>query len=157
FRQCYANISWSEAEQAVGPDHLRSTPQFALGPRVGVDHGQYFLACGKLGSDEPLGGSVPGDRVYRSLEAGRDVAGLTTACGDDMDIASGECLIAHDAGDVRDSPAISRPARGGDLQRRFDERGECATLCIEQIELGNPPVVIARSVRCTDNEAPAVG
>ena len=92
-----------------------------------------------------------------ALRPGVTLTGLTAACRDDIDIASGERLIAHDAGDVRDSPAIPDQRGEATCSGGLTQRGERTALRIEQIELGDPPVVIARSVRRGNHESPAVG
>src|SRR5580692_7075424 len=54
-------------------------------------------------------------------------------CGD-VDVAPGAALITHDAADVGDALAVSRPARRGDLQRRFHEGADRTAVRIAQVK-----------------------
>src|SRR5438034_1050508 len=77
--------------------------------------------------------------------------------GHHVDVAPGDALVTHEAADVRDARAVPRPARRGDLQMRSYESGQRAALRIEQVEFGDPPVVITGAARGRDRETLAVG
>ena len=55
-------------------------------------------------------------KATRSGSAGREILGFAAGGGDEVDVAAGGALVAHEAADEGDLAAVGGPAGDGDLQ-----------------------------------------
>ncbi len=84
-------------------------------PVVDVDGGDVAVAADVLGEADDVW-TDPLDEGDGRGAVGREVLRLAAGGGDEVDVAAGRALIAHQAADEGDLLAVGRPARDGDLQ-----------------------------------------
>src|SRR5262245_34721858 len=101
---------------------------------------------------------LPGDPARRCFHSRRDVLGLASSSRHNIDVPTSGTLIAHYAANECYRLTVCRPARdrkleiGGRLKYRL-----CFAGCDRHaIELGDPPVVVARTVCRGDRKSLAV-
>src|SRR5437879_780662 len=91
----------------------------------------------------------------RRLEPGSETARRAATRGPLIDFAAGRALIAHDAADEDDRLAVRRPTRHSHLLldaglvdgAHLPRLGGAAAVEANGVELGDPPVVVARPAR----------
>ena len=98
----------------------------------------------------------PCERRHRRFQIGRDVARRAAGGGNDEEIAAGRAFIAHQSFDEGDRLAVRRPARLGDLQLRRVDRPHGRRGDVDDVQLRDPVVVVARSRRGLGHELLAV-
>src|SRR6266550_6671941 len=77
--------------------------------------------------------------------------------GDGEEVATMKSFVAHQAFDEGDRLAIGRPARNGNLKRRFVNGCRVAFGDVDRVNLRDPPIVIAGSRRSRYDERFVVG
>ena len=123
---------------------------------VDIDRCEYLLACGKFRRRDPGGGSVPRERLYGGRQAWGHVDRHAAVVANGVQVAAGDGLIAHEAADVGDALAVSGPARCCDLQRWLQQCAHDAAVRFHEVELSDPPVVIAGAVGRAHDELTAI-
>ena len=87
-----------------------------------------------------------------SLHIGRQVARGAACSVDDVHVARTDVLVAHEAADERDRTAVGRPDRPFDLHLRLQNRTRCAIRRVDDPQLRDVPVVVARAVSGGDRQ-----